>query len=413
MKIYHYTTNLTGGAGIAAKRLHLSLVAKGESSRLIFGNAAPSPSDSNWYPVARSFPQRVQSEITDALLRKTCVNPSAIFTSPRGVRRTHLSDFGPLPGIVNLHWVARWLDLPSFFDSLPECLPVVWSLHDLSPATGGCHLPGECRQFEVDCSRCPMIREPLQKIVARRFWRMRRKAYKNINLHVVGNSTWTTNQVRDSSLLRAAKSFTTIPLGLDLTEYQAIPKGVAREALCIEDGGLVVGFACADVSDKNKNMRTLLDVLARLSVRHSITLVSMGDGQPPEIPGNLKMLHLSGLSSPTMQSIFYSCLDVFVMPSKMETFGLAALEALACGTPVVAYRTGGLPDFVIDGKTGWLAPDPSDPEGLIACLEGCLIHPDLLAAMSANTREHVRRNYSIEQMSASYVELYRNILKDV
>lgn len=412
MNISHFTTNLTGGAGIAAKRLHFSLGAKGESSRLIYGNAAPSPSNSTWHPVARSFVQRVQTEITDALLRKTCVDPSEIFTSPRGVRRVHLSDLGPPPDIVNLHWVSRWLDLPSFLGSLPKGFPVVWSLHDLNPATGGCHLPGMCQQFEENCGKCPMIRDPLKQLVAGRFFRIRKRIYKNLNLHVVGNSLWTTNQAQKSSLFREARSFTTIPLGVDLLEYQAVPKGLAREALCIGNKSLVVGFACADVSDDNKNLRTLVNVLARLSNRHSITLVSMGDGQPPEIPKNLKTLHLSGLSSPTMQSIFYSCLDVFVMPSKMETFGLAALEALACGTPVVAYRTGGLPDFVIDGKTGWLADNPTNAEGLFACLENCLRNPDLLAKISANTREYVRNHHSSDQMAASYIELYRKILKD-
>ena len=61
------------------------------------------------------------------------------------------------------------------------------------------------------------------------------------------------------------------------------------------------------------------------------------------------------------QSAFYSALDVFVMPSKMETFGLAALEAMACGTPVVAYRTGGIPDFVEDGVVGLLARTSRSP----------------------------------------------------
>jgi glycosyltransferase involved in cell wall biosynthesis len=412
MRVSHFSTSLVGGAGIAAKRLHLSLLERGVLSRLVYGNPSSKPAACSWHPCNRNLIDRVRNEVTHSILRKTLCNPDEVFTSPHSVRPNHITNYGILPNVVNLHWVSRWLDLPSFFGSLPYGIPVVWSLHDLNPATGGCHLPSTCKQFEENCGNCPMVRTALRQVVASRFWQIRQKAYKNLNLHIVGNSLWTTNQARKSSLFRHARSFTTIPLGLDLTEFQEISKQVAREALNIRQGTIIVGFACADVSDDNKNIKRLLHLLSILCEKHQITLVTMGDGQLPHMPEAIKTVHLSGVASPALQSIFYSCLDLFVMPSKMETFGLAALEALACGTPVVAYDTGGLPDFIIPGRTGWLVDDPTSSENLYACLDFCFNNLSDVAAMSLGTRAYVQQNHSVQSMANNYVNLYQQMLSD-
>ena len=411
MKVSHFSTSLKGGAGIAADRLHRSLLEREVSSRLIYGGSSLSAPSAICHPVADKPLFRLKDELRHGILRRALVSPSTKFTSPYGVRKTPLDVFGPLPEIVNLHWVSKWLDIPSFLESVPDSVPVVWSLHDLNPATAGCHLPGDCRQFESACNTCPLFKKPWQNIVAKHYWKSLIESYNRVHLHVVGNSSWTTAQAQKSALFENADSFTTIPLGLDLREYTSLPKELARDALNFRPDGIVLGFACADLSDTNKNIHTLLRILKKLSARFPITLLTMGDGQLPEMPPSLHHIHVGSLGTPAMQSVFYSALDVFVMPSMIETFGLTALESLACGTPVVAYRTGGLPDFVIDGNTGWLAPDPSDPAGLYLCLEHCMRNPRMTAEAGRKTRRYVELHHDIGSMTRSYISLYQQITK--
>ncbi len=149
-------------------------------------------------------------------------------TSPYGARKTPLSFFGDAPDIVNLHWVARWLDLPSFLKSVPAGIPIVWSLHDMNPFTGGCHLWSGCERFTVGCHHCPQLRFPWAFDASWRYFRAKQRAYAGRRLCIVGNSRWTTMQAQRLALLRNAAFFETIPLGLDTSEYAPLDKDLAR-----------------------------------------------------------------------------------------------------------------------------------------------------------------------------------------
>ena len=120
---------------------------------------------------------------------------------------------------------------------------------------------------------------------------------------------------------------------------------------------------------------------------------------------------LGGVNSPRLQSVLYSALDVFVMPSKMETFGQAGLEAMACGTPVVAYRTGGIPDFVEDGETGLLAPDPDDPGGLPERLEWLQGHAPERRDMGFAARKRMEGHFTVRLLAERCLQVYRRYIE--
>ena len=144
--VAHFTSQLVGGADIAAQRLHLALCRAGVKSVLYFG--AGESIDSTMVPAFqnRTFFWRNAVALANSW-RGRRQTKDGFVTSPRWVRKTPIQKFDALPRVINLHWVARWLDLPSFLGSLPPGMPLVWSLHDLIPITGGCHYPGECDHF--------------------------------------------------------------------------------------------------------------------------------------------------------------------------------------------------------------------------------------------------------------------------
>jgi glycosyltransferase involved in cell wall biosynthesis len=280
----------------------------------------------------------------------------------------------------------------------------------MNPFTGGCHHAGDCERFTDHCGDCPQLKKPGSRDDAFRFFEIKNRCYAGKNLHIVGNSEWTTAQARHSALMRHAKSFHTIPLGLDIEALKPIEKSCARQALGITDHHFVVGFGCADFSDQNKGGKLLIEALHALAGEMKITLLIFGAGRLPDTGGRYHLIELGSINSPRLQSLFYSACDVFAAPSRIESFGLTALEAMACGTPVVAFHTGGLADVVADGETGLLETKVGSVVGLHDQLDWMLQHPTERQNMGLAARQRVEKQFTSALMAKRYVELYDGLL---
>lgn len=225
-------------------------------------------------------------------------------------------------------------------------------------------------------------------------------------MHFVGNSEWTTAQARRSALARHIRSFQTIPLGVNVEQFRPIERRTARQALGITENRFVIGFACADFNDPNKGGLLLIEALRAVANQAAVTLLAYGSGKLPPVGEGIEVVELGVLTSPRVQSLFYSAADVFVVPSRVESFGLTALEALACGTPVLAFRTGGLPDLITDGETGLLEDEIGSREGLKNKLLWLLTHPLERAEMGCRGRSRVEKQFTDALMAKRYQNLY-------
>jgi glycosyltransferase involved in cell wall biosynthesis len=224
----------------------------------------------------------------------------------------------------------------------------------------------------------------------------------------VGNSNWTTEQIHRSALGKYAKSITTIHLGLDPSQYAVIDKSVARQALQIPEGKFVIGFACSDFHEKRKGADLLLKALESLP-SDKILLLIFGSGKWPQNAGRYQTISMGSIGSPRFQSLYYSALDVFVMPSIVETFGLVALEAMACGTPVAAYTAGGLADVVEDGVDGLMEREIGSVPGLVRMLDWMMEHSTERSEMGRMARKAVEEKFSASLMASRYLDLYRQL----
>jgi glycosyltransferase involved in cell wall biosynthesis len=409
MTIAHLTSELSGGAGVAAQRLHEALRRQNVESRLYYGTGTPFVGNCEPVFQINSFFWRNAAALAQAWRNRRNA-PGCLVTGPRWIRRTRLQDLGPRPDVVNLHWISRWIDQPSFFASLPPDLPVVWSLHDMNPFTGGCHHAGDCERFTDHCRDCPQLKDPGPRDDAFRFFEIKNGCYAGKNLHVISSSNWMSAQARRSALLRHARSFHTIPLGLDTQSFKPIDKSSARHAFAIDSERFVVGFACADFSDENKGGVLLAEALHALADKAKITLLVFGAGKLPDSGGRYQLIELGSISSPRLQSLFYSACDVFAAPSRIESFGLTALEAMACGTPVVAFNTGGLVDVVADGETGLLETKVGSVAGLHDQFDWMLQHPAERQNMGVAARQRVEKQFTSGLMARRYVKLYNQLL---
>ncbi|MEO6436357.1 MAG: glycosyltransferase, partial [Tepidisphaeraceae bacterium] len=162
------------------------------------------------------------------------------------------------------------------------------------------------------------------------------------------------------------------------------------------------------VANVRKGFRHLADAVSGIRGTDNLLLVSVGGGEC-DLPANLPHLPLGKISNDRMLSTIYSAADVFVIPSLQESFGQTVIESLACGTPVVGFASGGIPDMVRPGETGWLAPT-GDTAALREAIVESLRDPQRRESMAAICRRVAVEEYSLDVQARAYVELYRTLL---
>ena len=317
----------------------------------------------------------------------------------------------PKAEVINLHWVAGFLDLGAFFDWLPAGMPLVWTLHDMGVFTGGCSQDLGCGKFTEQCGACPQLGSTDESDLTRDVWRRKKKYYSALHskrLHIVTPSRWLGEQVNRSPLLsRFPRSV--IPYGLDLEEFKPRDRRFSREVLGIPQEAKVILFVSNGLHTHLKGFKYLVGALEGMRSSNGIFLSCLGFGSSPEIE-KFPHVHIPSMTNDRSLSMVYSAADVFVLPSLADNLPNTMLEALACGTPVVGFATGGIPDGVRPGATGLLAKTGDSAELRTAILE-MLGNDAKRAEMSANCRRIALAEYDLGLQTDRYMELYAEILR--
>lgn len=413
--ILHFNTHAVGGAATAARKIHESLVANGIDSRYHFIDGdVDEPTYTKLSLVWRhgvlgrlvnSVSQRLRTRVgTDTTgLRE----PFGWSTMPGRLLSLPLIDSNV---IIHLHWVVGLVDYRRFFAAIPASTPIVWTLHDMNPLTGGCHYSWECTRFTDRCRDCTQLRRPARRSAAAS-QNLRATALAHCNLHVVANSRWIEQQARKSRIFESARSFGTIRLAVDLEVFRPQDPSVAKRALGIPESRRTVGFGASRLDAPRKGFSELCAALARLNDTSDLELLTFGDRGNVEGPEGIAWSHLGPVSSNRKLATIYNAADVFVMPSLQEAVGQTALEALACATPVVANDVGGVSEFVIPDRHGLLSRS-ADTEDLADALRSLLADAGLRRRMGHEARRFMTSTYSLEQQAASYISLYRHLVED-
>jgi glycosyltransferase involved in cell wall biosynthesis len=315
----------------------------------------------------------------------------------------------PDADVVNLHWVSEFLDYGAFFEWLPEELPVIWTLHDMSPFTGGCCYDLDCGKFTQNCGACPQLGSRDQTDFTNAVWKRKAKYYGSLapgRFHVVTPSLWLRDELKRSSLLSRFPN-SVIPYGLDLEVFHPRERCVARDILGIPLDARVLLFVSQDISTPRKGFPIFAKALEGMQ-GDNIFFLSLGIGDSPEVQ-RFPHLHIPSVNHDGLLSLIYSAADVFVLPSLADNLPNTMLESMACGTPVVAFATGGIPDAVRPGVTGLLAKT-GDATELRAAILGLLGNEARRLEMAANCRKVALAEYSLELQAKRYTELYESML---
>ncbi|MGA7934434.1 MAG: glycosyltransferase family 4 protein [Kovacikia sp.] len=317
------------------------------------------------------------------------------------------------PDIINLHWVCNGYLQVETIAQFNQ--PLVWTLHDMWPFTGGCHYIQECDNYKDACGQCPQLQSSHSWDLSRWVWKRKAQAWKNSNLTIVATTSWMAECARSSSLFRDRR-VEVIPLGLNTEKYKPINQKVARELLNLpQDKQLILFGAINATSDQRKGFHLLLPALQRLSQagwQEQIELVIFGSSKPDKpIDLGFKTHYLGYVRDDISLALTYSAADVMIAPSIQEAFGQTASESLSCGTPVVAFNATGLKDVVDHQQNGYLAT-PFEIEDLAKGIAWVLEDKERHQKLQFHAREKSLREFSSETQAARYLFLYKEILKE-
>lgn len=418
MKIVHVSrSDIAGGAALAAYRLHAGLRALGADSTMLVEEKFSRDESVREARVDDDLRARLRRNLTTRQLRRDSrrwVRDSVeapLFSDDRGVFGADLARQLPADACVTLHWVARFVDLARFFHAAGPRRSYIWRLADMNPFTGGCHYDEECGRFRVACGHCPMLLRPSSDDLSHRVWRRRRDALsllRDDQLHVVAISTWSADRACSSSLL-GRFPVSVIPPGVDTTVFTPVDKMSTRRQLGIPDEACVLVYSAHVLDKPLKGADLLVAALAGMPPHPGgLYLLTVGYREMPRVKGPVTHIHLGGGQDPLHLIAAYAGADLAVVPSRQEAFGQVVIEALACGVPVVGFRTGGVVDAVVDGETGFMAPDMT-AESLRETLVRALADLGLLRGMRDACREVAVRRFSADVVAARYLSLYASL----
>lgn len=400
-----------GGAARSAYRLHQGLVRSGVASRFV------TQYNKHADPAIVCGTSRVEKLI--ALLRPLAdMLPMKLYRQ-RDRRQPFSTAYVPVAqrvrqavakaDVLHLHWVVHgFINIP-FLQHARR--PIVWTLHDSWAFTGGCHLPAGCRRYQEACGRCPQLGSLREVDLTRLNWQRKMRAWRDADMIVVTPSNWLAECARSSSLF-AGRRVEVIPNGIDTDVFKPLDRAACRRILSLpEDQHLILFGAMGATSDENKGfelLRQAMAVLPRQVAGKECMLVVFG-AQGLDLPDlNIEVRFMGTLTDDIALSVLYAAADVMVVPSRQENLPNTIMEAMACGTPAVAFRTGGIPDLIEHHHSGYLA-EAFDTADLARGIAWTLEQSGPEHRLGRNARQKVEREFAIDLVSARYIKLYSEL----
>lgn len=408
------TFDLVGGAARAAFRLHKGLEGIGVNSHmLVQRKSSDDPSVIG--------PQN----ILEKALGKRRVRPMLDSLPVKLYHKRRHADFSPAvlpenlatkifalnPDIVHLHWVSYGFLRLETLKRLHR--PLVWTLHDMWAFTGGCHYDQGCNRYRESCGKCPILRSSKEKDLSRWIWQRKQKSWQDLNLTVVAPSRWLADCVKASSLFHNVR-VEIIPNGINLSRFTSHNKKLARKRLSLPpDKRLILFGAIESTRNERKGFRFLkpaLQWLVNNGWSDKAELVIFGASKPKKPPNlGFRSHYIGRVRNDAKLALLYAAADIFVAPSTQDNLPNTVMEALACGTPCVAFRIGGMPDMIEHKTTGYLA-EPFKTEELAKGIAWILNDEARWEALSHQARDGAKQQFGIYRIAQCYLDLYESIL---
>jgi glycosyltransferase involved in cell wall biosynthesis len=286
--------------------------------------------------------------------------------------------------------------------------PSIWTLHDPWAMTGHCNYPLDCTRWQTGCGACPRLDLPLavrHDRTAMNF-RIKEAIYRRMDIDVVVASRWMLDFARTSPLMKRFPIHH-VPFGIDLERFAPRPSDAAKARLGIPPGRKVIAVRAAD--SPYKGFASFIEALRQLDYAEPLcVLTTYMSGFLGEFTGKHQIVELGWVDDDDLLADHYAAADFFVMPSTAEAFGLMAVEAMACGKPVLCFSGTSLPEVTFSPGAGLAVPQ-GDSAALAAAIKGWLERPDEVASRGYRSRRLAEEHYGMALHADRMTSLYREV----
>ena len=356
MKVLHLATSLSGGAGIAALRLHQAMRSQGVDSHVL---ALRCDFANEHLAELPRWKGRLVAPVRESLFwkldRKRVDQTRGLFSFAR-----HGFDLSDHPwvdwaDVVYLHWVVGgFLSLKSLKQLFQTGKRFRWTMHDMWPFTGGCHHAWSCRGFAEKCEYCPHLSPSAQR-KARAQLAAKRRLFEGVDLSFVAPSQWLADLAAQAPVC-AGHAVARIPNVLDGAFRPAEDRARTRAEFGLDDGRRWA--LCFASNDPYKGWKLFRDAWNGADLPDDCGLVVCGDESlARELARSERIRAIPAIRDKVILARLYSAADFFALPSLAENDPNVAVEALACGTPVLGTNVGGIPEIV--EKWGGIVAEPT------------------------------------------------------
>lgn len=317
--------------------------------------------------------------------------------------------------VIHLSWINQgMLSLKGIRKILESHKPVVWTMHDLWPASSICHYARNCRNYEKQCGNCPLLPgNGSSNDLSAHIWRKKRKILERNSILFVTCSRWLADKAKKSGLLSGQKVIS-IPNPIDSRAFTKENREEARLYAGLPEGKKLILFVSQRVTDKRKGMDYFITAINKMVEEHPDMKDNCGiailGGKAEELADKLPLpsYPLGYVSEEKKIASIYNSVDLFVLPSLEDNLPNTIMEAMACGVPCVGFNTGGIPEMIDHLKNGYVAEYKSSDD-LARGIHWVLSEADH-QSLSNEAMKKVNQCYSQYAVAMKYIEAYNQAM---
>ncbi|MDD5895208.1 MAG: glycosyltransferase [Prevotellaceae bacterium] len=410
------TSEKTGGAAVAATRLTEALNKNGVKARMIVRDketeqitvaSVGNPLLQQWRFLWERLVIFCHLHFSkEHLFDIDIANAGTDITATREFREADL---------IHLHWINQgFLSLGSIKKIIDSGKPVVWTMHDVWPATAICHITFNCRHFVSHCHKCRLLPgNGSDNDLAAKVWKRKKALYGNHDIAFVACSKWLASEAKKSALLTGS-NVTAIPNPIDTHVFCPGDRKLAARTSSLPADKRVILFVSQRATNPYKGMEYLVDACNKLAQHYpemrDNTVVAILGGHSEEVVEKIPFEAFPlGYVSDTKRIVeIYRAVDVFVLPSLSENLPNTIMEAMACGVPSVGFKVGGIPEMIDHKRNGYVA-DYCNAADLAAGIRWALDEADKAAAREECLKK-VSQCYSQHNVAMKYIEVYNQAI---
>lgn len=313
--------------------------------------------------------------------------------------------------VVHLHLIHNNFFDISHLPIISRIKPVVWTLHDPWPIGGHCIHSFDCNKWITGCFDCPYLAEPF----AIKFdssainWEYKKLIFEKCDLDLIVTSQWMFERITKTPLFNNNRLHL-VHFGFDLDIFKPGDSSKAKQSLNIPDENIVISFRATEIVYKGLN--SIRQCLRKLQSEYPITLLVFNErGLLDEFRDTFQIVELGWVTDDEIMIEAYNAADIFLMPSKAETFGMMAVEAMACGKPVIAMDGTSLPEVLKPDESGCIIVPQGDVDAMCSSLKLLLRDSDLRRKIGERSRTTAEKYYCKERYVNEIIEVYEKAIE--